>query len=114
MKKFILAIIGVFVAGLSVISHAANGVAIQRVITNTCSELGQLVSSNKVQDIAELMKKFDTQYETWSHSCGGGENFDPAQASDACVTMAAQMRETGIALYRKLAEYLPGVAARYE
>jgi hypothetical protein len=28
--------------------------------------------------------------------------------------MAAQMRETGIALYGKLADYLPDVAARYE
>lgn len=114
MKKVILVVIGVLVAGLSTVSHATHGVAIQRVITNTRSELGQLASSNKAREIAKLMKKFDSQYETWSRSCGGGENFDPALASDACVAMAAQMRETGIALYGKLGEYLPDVAVRYE
>ena len=114
MKKVILLFTGVLVIGLWANCYAAQGVAIQRVITNTRSELGQLASSNKAREIAELMKKFDTQYNTWSSSCGAGENFDPEQASDACKAMAAQMRETGIALYGKLAEYLPDVAARYE
>ncbi len=114
MRRVVMVMMGVVWTGLSGMSHGAHGVAIQRVITNTRSELGQLASSNKAQNIAELMKRFDTQYETWSHSCGGGENFDPAQASDACVAMAAQMRETGIDLYGKLADYLPDVAARYE
>jgi len=114
MKKVIVLLTTVLAIGLSAASYAAQGVAIQRVITNTRSELGQLATSNKAREIAELMKKFDTQYQTWSSSCGGGENFDPAQASDACVAMADQMRETGIALYGKLGEYLPDVAVRYE
>jgi hypothetical protein len=113
MKKSILLITGISVIGFSAVCYAAQGVAIQRVITNTRSELGQLASSSKAQKIAELMKKFDTQYDTWSRSCGG-ESFDPEHASDACQAMAAQMRETGIALYGKLADYLPDVAARYE
>jgi hypothetical protein len=95
-------------------AHASQGVAIQRVITNTRSELGQLASSSKAKEIAELMKKFDTQYQTWSTTCGTGEDFDPERASDACKAMAEQMRETGIALYGRLSEYLPDVAARYE
>lgn len=114
MKKFALLLAGVCVLGFSATGYASQGVAIQRVITNTRSELGQLASSGKASEIAELMKKFDAQYETWSRSCGGGENFDPEAASDACKAMAAQMRETGIQLYGKLGEYLPDVAARYE
>ena len=94
-------------------SLATRGVAIQKVITNTRSELGQLASSDKAREISRLMQKFDTQYQTWNRSCGG-ENFDPENASDACRAMADQMRETGISLYGKLSEYLPDVAARYE
>lgn len=92
---------------------ATSGVAIQKVITNTRSELGQLASSTKAMEISKLMKKFDTQYQTWNRSCGSTD-FDPEHASDACRAMADQMRETGIALYGKLSEYLPDVAARYE
>lgn len=114
MKKLGLSLVVILIMAFSQAAYASQGVAIQRVITNTRSELGQLASSNKAGEIAELMKKFDTQYETWSTSCGAGENFDPERASDACKAMAAQMRETGIALYDKLAEYLPDVAARYE
>ena len=114
MKKVIVWFTAVLAIGLSAAGYAAQGVAIQRVITNTRSELGQLATSNKAQEIAQLMKKFDTQYQTWTSSCGEGENFNPAQASDACIAMAVQMRETGIALYGKLGEYLPDVAARYE
>jgi hypothetical protein len=114
MKHFIATVAGVSVMALSAIGHSGQGVAIQRVITNTRSELGQLASSSKAQEIAESMKKFDTQYETWSKSCGAGENFDPVHATDDCVAMANQMRETGISLYGKLAVYLPDVAARYE
>lgn len=114
MKKVLLSLAGVLVIGFSATSYGAQGVAIQRVITNTRSELGQLASSSKAREITDLMKKFDIQYDTWSRSCGGGEHFDPEQVSDACQAMAAQMRETGIALYGKLAEYLPDVAARYE
>ena len=114
MKKATVLVTLTLLVGVPVSCIAAQGVAIQRVITNTRSELGQLASSNKAQAIADLMKRFDTQYQTWSSSCGGGENFDPERASDACKAMADQMRETGIALYGKLAEYLPDVAARYE
>lgn len=114
IKKSILLIIGISLIAFSTVCYGTQGVAIQRVITNTRSELGQLASSSKAQEIAELMKKFDTQYETWSISCGGGENFDPDNVSDACRAMASQMRETGIALYGKLSEYLPDVAVRYE
>jgi len=114
MKKGTLMVTLTLIFGASVSCMAAEGVAIQRVITNTRSELGQLASSSKARAIAELMKRFDTQYQTWSNSCGGGENFDPKRASDACKAMADQMRETGIALYGELAEYLPDVAARYE
>ena len=103
-----------FLVGAASTGFAAEGVAIQRVITNTRSELGQLASSSKARRITELMKKFDTQYETWSSSCGGGESFDPANVSDACKSMASQMRETGILLYGSLSGYLPDVAARYE
>ena len=115
MKKTVFIIFAVFflVSTTSAV-FAAEGVAIQRVITNTRSELGQLASSSKARRITELMKKFDTQYETWSSSCGGGENFDPENVSDACKSMASQMRETGILLYGSLSEYLPDVAARYE
>jgi hypothetical protein len=114
MKKMIISLAGILVIAISTVSYGSEGVAIQRVITNTRSELGQLASSRKAREIADLMKKFDIQYETWNHSCGGDENFDPEQASDACKAMATQMRETGIALYGKLADYLPDVAARYE
>ncbi len=115
MKKTVFIILAIFFfIGTASAGFAAEGVAIQRVITNTRSELGQLASSSKARNITELMKKFDTQYETWSSSCGGGENFDPANVSDACKAMASQMRETGILLYGSLAEYLPDVAARYE
>lgn len=114
MKKGTFLLAGALLAALPWVCHAARGVAIQRVISNTRSELGQLASSSKAKEITELMKKFDTQYETWIRSCGGGERFDPKAASDACREMAGQMRETGIALYGKLAEYLPDVAARYE
>jgi len=117
MKKLLIVLITTSVIGASppiLPAHASTqGVAIQRVITNTRSELGQLASSTKAREISELMKKFDAQYQTWNASCGG-ESFDPEQASDACKAMADQMRETGIALYGKLSEYLPDVAARYE
>jgi len=114
MKKGILFFMGLLIIGISVPGYSGQGVAIQRVITNTRSELGQLASSSKAREINEFIKKFDTQYETWSSSCGGGENFDPNHASDACKAMASQMRETGILLYGRLSEYLPDVAARYE
>lgn len=114
MKRLTLLLAGVLVFGFLATGYASQGVAIQRVITNTRSELGQLATSGKATEIADLMKKFDAQYETWSRSCGGGENFDPTAASDACKAMAVQMRETGIQLYGKLADYLPDVAARYE
>ena len=93
--------------------YASQGVAVQRIINNTRSELGQLATSAKASEIARLMRKFDVQYETWNASCGGA-NFDPQKPSDACKEMASQMRETGIKLYSELADYLPGVAARYE
>jgi hypothetical protein len=112
-SKIIAAIVSLLLAG-PVTAFASQGVAIQKVITNTRSELGQLASSTKAKEIAELMKKFDTQYETWSNACGAAENFDPEQASDACKAMAEQMRATGILLYGKLGDYLPDVAARYE
>ena len=114
MKRLIPFITGVLLICVALAAHGSEGVAIQRVITNTRSELGQLAQSSKAREIAKLMKRFDTQYQTWSNSCGGGEGFDPERASDACKAMADQMRETGIALYAKLAEYLPDVAARYE
>lgn len=114
MKKNLLMFIAICAVFATAVAQGSQGVAIQRVITNTRSELGQLASSAKAREITELMKKFDTQYETWSISCGGGENFDPDNVSDACRAMASQMRETGIALYGKLSEYLPDVAARYE
>ena len=115
MKKTVFIIFAIFfLGGTASAAFASEGVAIQRVITNTRSELGQLASSSKARRITELMKKFDTQYETWNSACGGGENFDPANVSDACKLMASQMRETGIQLYGSLAEYLPDVAARYE
>ena len=113
MKKVILLLSVFLITSFSTAALANQGVAIQRVITNTRSELGQLASSGKAREISKLMEKFDTQYETWSNSCGG-ENFDPEQVSDACKAMADQMRETGISLYGKLSEYLPDVAARYE
>ena len=114
MKKVILLLSVFLITSFSTAAMASQGIAIQRVITNTRSELGQLATSSKAREISELMKKFDTQYQTWASSCGAGENFDPEHASDACKAMADQMRETGIALYGKLAEYLPDVAARYE
>ena len=90
MKKgLVLLVFGVFVFGFSYPSFGSQGVAIQRVITNTRSELGELASSGKAREIADLMKKFDTQYETWNLSCGGGENFEPDRASDACRAMAS-------------------------
>ena len=61
MKKSILLITGISVIGFSAVCYAAQGVAIQRVITNTRSELGQLASSSKAQKIAELMKKFGNE-----------------------------------------------------
>ena len=116
MKRslFLLLLAGMLIVGFTASCVASEGVAIQKVITNTRQELGQLATSTKASEIGELMKKFDVQYETWSSSCGGGENFDPDAASDACKQMAAQMRETGIQLYSKLADYLPDVAVRYE
>ncbi len=114
MLKNLLSLLIICSFLVSPAADASQGVAIQRVITNTRSELGQLASSNKAHDIANRMKTFDTQYKTWSSSCGGGENFDPNEASDACKAMAEQMRETGIQLYEKLSDYLPDVAARYE
>lgn len=114
MKNIVVFIIASIFAFGPAAGIAAQGVAIQRVITNTRSELGQLASSSKATEIAEMMKRFDSQYETWNRSCGGGDNFDPEQVSDACQAMAEQMRETGISLYSKLANYLPDVAARYE
>ena len=114
MKKNLLMFIAICAVLVAAVAQGSQGVAIQRVITNTRSELGQLASSAKAREITELMKKFDAQYETWSSSCGGGEDFDPNEASDACKSMAGQMRETGILLYGKLANYLPDVAVRYE
>lgn len=115
MKRILIALLTIsLIAGTAVAGWTSQGVAIQRVITNTRSELGQLASSDKAQEITALMKTFDTQYETWSNSCGGSEGFDPEEASDACRQMAVQMRETGIKLYSRLSEYLPDVAARYE
>ena len=114
MRQTFLLFAVILITCISDATYASQGVAIQRVITNTRSELGQLASSNKAHEIAQLMKMFDTQYQTWSNSCGAGDEFDPERASDACVAMAAQMRETGINLYGKLAEYLPDVAIRYE
>jgi hypothetical protein len=112
MKRvFFIFLILLFVAPL--VYAQQEGVAIQRVITNTRSELGQLASSGKAREISGLMEKFDTQYTTWNNSCGQ-QSFNPDQISDACKNMAEQMRETGIALYGKLSEYLPDVAARYE
>jgi hypothetical protein len=107
-------VVGFLLLATGAKGYATQGVAIQRVITNTRSELGQLASSRKAEAITELMQTFDTQYETWSASCGDGENFNPEDVSDACRAMADQMRETGIALYGKLSEYLPDVAGRYE
>lgn len=113
MKKiFSLMVLAAFSA-VPTIGHSSTGVAIQRVIVNTRSELGQLASSAKAQDISGLMQKFDTQYQTWNSTCGG-DNFMPGEVSGACKGMADQMRLTGIALYGKLADYLPDVAARYE
>jgi hypothetical protein len=112
IKNLILLLI--ICTGLVSQVHSAQGVAIQRVINNTRSELGQLAASTEAQEIAKLMQRFDAQYQTWNQTCGGGENFDPRQAGDACKAMADQMRETGVQLYGKLAEYLPNVAARYE
>lgn len=114
MKKNLLMFISICAVFAAAVAQGSQGVAIQRVITNTRSELGQLASSAKAREITELMKKFDAQYETWSSSCGGGKDFDPNEASDACKSMAGQMRETGILLYGKLANYLPDVAVRYE
>lgn len=114
MKKNLLMFIAVCAVLAAAVAQGSQGVAIQRVITNTRSELGQLASSAKAREITELMKKFDAQYETWSSSCGSGKDFDPNEASDACKSMADQMRETGILLYGKLADYLPDVAVRYE
>jgi hypothetical protein len=114
MKRGIFLLAGILLILVPSAAYSNKGVAIQRVISNTRSELGQLATSSKANEITELMKKFDTQYETWIRSCGSGERFDPKDVSDACREMAGQMRETGIALYGKLAEYLPDVAARYE
>ncbi|BBO83084.1 hypothetical protein DSCO28_36500 [Desulfosarcina ovata subsp. sediminis] len=114
MLKNLLSLLIICSFLVAMAANASQGVAIQRVITNTRSELGQLASSSKAREIANQMRTFDTQYKTWSSSCGGGENFDPNEASDACKAMAEQMRETGIQLYGKLSEYLPDVAARYE
>jgi hypothetical protein len=94
-------------------AQQGEGVAIQKVINNTRSELGQLASSSKAREIADLMDKFDTQYTTWSNSCAQ-QSYNPDDASDACKNMADQMRETGTSLYAKLSDYLPDVAARYE
>ena len=113
MSKIIQAIALFLAITFTASANASQGVAIQRVITNIRSELGQLAASNKAQDISKLMKTFDTQYETWSSTCGT-ETFNPDQVSDACKGMADQMRETGIKLYGNLSEYLPDVAARYE
>lgn len=113
MKRHTLWVLIFFLASASAVYAAGEGVAIQRVITNTRSELGQLASSSKAKEISKLMEKFDNQYNTWSNSCGQ-QDFNPDQASDACKEMAEQMRETGISLYGKLSEYLPDVAGRYE
>lgn len=113
MKRTIGIVVVFLLICSSPVFASEQGVAIQRVITNTRSELGQLANSGKAQEISGLMKKFDQQYTTWNETCGKGQ-FDPTQASDACKAMADQMRETGIELYGKLSEYLPDVAARYE
>ena len=113
MKRHIIWGLIFFLLGATAVHATDEGVAIQRVITNTRSELGQLASSSKAKEISKLMEKFDTQYNTWNNSCGQ-QNFNPDQVSDACKKMAEQMRETGISLYGKLSEYLPDVAARYE
>jgi len=105
-----LIVIVFWAAGMA---EASQGVAIQRVITNTRSELGQLASSNKAKEIARLLKKFDTQYQTWNQTCGG-DSFTPDETNDACKAMADQMKTTAHALYTKLSDYLPDVAARYE
>ena len=113
MKKTMKLFMALIILATGFPAFGSEGVAIQRVITNTRSELGQLASSQKAQEISALMKKFDTQYQSWNQSCGG-RDFDPAVADDACLQMADQMRETGISLYSKLADYLPDVAQRYE
>ena len=64
MKKTVFIFAIFFLVSMASSNFAAEGVAIQRVITNTRSELGQLASSSKARNITELMKKFDTQYET--------------------------------------------------
>jgi hypothetical protein len=114
MRHFALLIAAalILIAGQTA-ALASQGVAIQRVISNTRSELGQLATSAKAQEIADLMQRFDRQYETWNQTCAGTGDFDPDGPSDTCRQMAEQMRETGIALYGKLAEYLPDVGARY-
>ena len=111
--KSVFIITLVLITGFFSNLYASQGVAVQRIINNTRSELGQLATSEKASEIARLMKKFDVQYETWNASCGGAD-FNPQKPSDACKEMASQMRETGIKLYSELADYLPGVAARYE
>ena len=113
MKKMLLTVAISLSLCFPMAALASQGVAIQRVITNTRSELGQLASSDKAREIAGLMKTFDAQYETWSSTCGK-ETFNPEQVSDACKEMAEQMRETGIKLYGRLSSYLPDVAVRYE
>ncbi len=114
MRYTVFMIFAVMVLGIwSGAVHASQGVAIQRVISNTRSELGQLATSAKAREIADLMQRFDRQYETWNQTCGNNNDFNPDQVSDTCRQMAEQMRETGIRLYSGLAEYLPGVAARY-
>ena len=113
MKRHTIWVLIFFLLSIPAVHATDEGVAIQRVITNTRSELGQLASSSKAKEISKLMEKFDTQYNTWNNSCGQ-QNFNPDQVSDACKKMAEQMRETGIALYGKLGEYLPDVAARYD
>lgn len=115
MKHRRLCILIFLFAGISTVHAAGEGVAIQRVITNTRAELGQLATSSKAIEVSKLMEKFDTQYTTWDKSCG--EQFDPGQmneVNDACKMEAEQMRETGIKLYSKLSKYLPDVAARYK
>lgn len=113
-KQNIFWFITLVLVSVTPLSYAQHeGVAIQRVITNTRSELGQLASSSKAKEISELMEKFDMQYNTWNNSCGQ-QTYNPDQVSDACRKMAEQMRETGITLYGRLGGYLPDVAARYE
>ena len=110
-KKLITTALAILLGSSS--AWASQGVAIQKVITNTRSELGQLASSAKAKKITNLMQKFDNQYQTWSATCGE-ESFNPNTVSDTCRSMAEQMRETGISLYGSLSDYLPDVAARYK